>query len=261
MLWRWMTTSMLLERQVEQPVRLDHFQALVHQRGRVDGDLGAHAPGGVLERLGRRHVGSDSSGRSRNAPPDAVRAVADALGVRLLALQALPDGAVLAVDREQRRARPAAAAVTRWPAMISVSLLASATALPAARAAMVGGSRRCRWSRPRPGQRPGRSRDIDQRAAPSAAVRRSSRGQKLRDLSLNSRMGGPPPARRPRIRRGASARRRASGGRSSPCSPAWRCVSCMATRASTVPLAARRTAGCRCDPAVRRGPGSARPSL
>jgi len=31
-----------VERQAEQPVCLDHFEAFVHQGGRIDGDLGAH---------------------------------------------------------------------------------------------------------------------------------------------------------------------------------------------------------------------------
>ena len=39
----------LVFRQAEQPHRLDQFQALVHQGGRVDGDLGAHIPVGMLE--------------------------------------------------------------------------------------------------------------------------------------------------------------------------------------------------------------------
>lgn len=30
----------------------DDFKAFVNERGRVDGDFGAHVPGGVRERLG-----------------------------------------------------------------------------------------------------------------------------------------------------------------------------------------------------------------
>ena len=37
----------------EQLVGLDHLQALVHQRARVDGDLRPHLPGGMGERLAR----------------------------------------------------------------------------------------------------------------------------------------------------------------------------------------------------------------
>jgi len=36
---------------VEEPPSLDHLQALVEQRGRIDRDLSAHFPGRVLERL------------------------------------------------------------------------------------------------------------------------------------------------------------------------------------------------------------------
>jgi hypothetical protein len=40
----------------EEVVGLNHLQALVHHRGRVHGDLGAHVPVGVLERVGHRHL-------------------------------------------------------------------------------------------------------------------------------------------------------------------------------------------------------------
>ena len=57
------TTSMLVEadadavlarRGAEQLVGLDDLEALVHERRGVDGDLGAHAPGGVGQGLARR---------------------------------------------------------------------------------------------------------------------------------------------------------------------------------------------------------------
>ena len=41
---------------VEQPPRLNDFESLVHQRGRVDRDLRAHVPGRMLQRLGGRHL-------------------------------------------------------------------------------------------------------------------------------------------------------------------------------------------------------------
>src|SRR5205085_10891139 len=40
-----------LVRQAEEKVRLDQLEALVCERGRVDGDLRAHPPGRVGERL------------------------------------------------------------------------------------------------------------------------------------------------------------------------------------------------------------------
>src|SRR4051794_3499191 len=38
-------------RRAEEMVRLDDLESLVHQRGRVDGDLAAHRPCRMLERL------------------------------------------------------------------------------------------------------------------------------------------------------------------------------------------------------------------
>jgi hypothetical protein len=58
--------------QPEQPLRLDQLEALVGERGRVDGDLRPHRPVGMLERVGGRHVREAATGQSRNAPPLAV---------------------------------------------------------------------------------------------------------------------------------------------------------------------------------------------
>ena len=41
----------LIGADAEQPVRLDDLEALVHQRRRIDGDLAAHAPGRMPQRL------------------------------------------------------------------------------------------------------------------------------------------------------------------------------------------------------------------
>ena len=43
--------------QIEQPASLDDFQGLVHHRGRIDGDLGAHVPSGMGQGLGDGHLG------------------------------------------------------------------------------------------------------------------------------------------------------------------------------------------------------------
>ncbi len=48
------TTSIAVEVDAEQLVRLDHLEALVHERRRVDRDLGAHGPGRVLAARRRR---------------------------------------------------------------------------------------------------------------------------------------------------------------------------------------------------------------
>ena len=96
---------------IVEPVRLDDLQALVHERGRVDGDLGAHRPGGVGQgvRRGRgghglrRPVAERPAGGGQDEPRDAAQVLAD---------EALPDGRVLRVDgpqpgqrRGQRRRR------------------------------------------------------------------------------------------------------------------------------------------------------------
>ena len=52
-------------RRAEQVVGLDHLEALVHQRRRVDRDLAAHRPGRVLERLLDRHVVAARPARGR----------------------------------------------------------------------------------------------------------------------------------------------------------------------------------------------------
>src|SRR6266568_524883 len=84
---------------VEEPARLDHLEALVHERRRVDGDLVAHRPVGVLQGAGRRHRGQlpgrdgpeRTAGRGEEEPPDVGVVVPD---------ERLEDGAVLRVDGE-----------------------------------------------------------------------------------------------------------------------------------------------------------------
>ena len=69
----WITTSIARARHAEQPVRLDHLEALVHHRRRIDGDLAAHHPvrmrAGLVRRDARR---GPRAARVRNGPPDAV---------------------------------------------------------------------------------------------------------------------------------------------------------------------------------------------
>ena len=42
---------------VEEPVRLNEFETLVHHGGRIDGHLGAHVPVGMTECRGGVHAG------------------------------------------------------------------------------------------------------------------------------------------------------------------------------------------------------------
>src|SRR3990172_7101760 len=85
-----------LERHVEQPARFDALQPLVEERGAVDGDLLAHLPVRVAQRLLRRHPLQLLRWRVAEGPSGSGED--DALdGARALAPQALPDGGVLAV--------------------------------------------------------------------------------------------------------------------------------------------------------------------
>ena len=113
----------------EQLVGLDHLEALVHERRRVDGDLRAHLPGGVGQGLvdGDRRRARRGCGRG-TGPPLAVSTIRCTRSGPAAAqrLQALVHRAVLAVDRHQLGAgglphplRPPArrrSATPCWPA-------------------------------------------------------------------------------------------------------------------------------------------------
>ncbi len=86
--------------QVEEVVRLDHLEALVHERGRVDRDLGTHGPHGVLERFLHRRLGELGAGPAPERTPRPRQH--DPLQVlSALATQGQREGGVLGVDREQ----------------------------------------------------------------------------------------------------------------------------------------------------------------
>ena len=51
-----------IKRHVEQPARLDGLKSLVEERGAINGDLSAHLPRGMLERLGSGGEGWSCSG-------------------------------------------------------------------------------------------------------------------------------------------------------------------------------------------------------
>ena len=50
------STSSASGGKAEEMMRLDQLEALVHERRRIDGDLGAHRPGRVRDRLLRRRL-------------------------------------------------------------------------------------------------------------------------------------------------------------------------------------------------------------
>ena len=58
---------------VEEPAGFDHFEAFVEEGGGIDGDLAAHVPGGMLERLLDGGGGDLLARPVRNGPPLAVR--------------------------------------------------------------------------------------------------------------------------------------------------------------------------------------------
>ena len=88
----------LIEAHVEEPAALDDLEPLVHEGRGVDGDLAAHDPRRVGQRLGRRDGGQLAEG----ARPEGATGRRDdeAPHRLLLALEALPDRGGLAVDRQ-----------------------------------------------------------------------------------------------------------------------------------------------------------------
>ena len=96
----------LLGRHVEEELGLDQLQPLVHERGRVDRDLAAHRPLGMLAGLlGRgggnslRRPGPERPARGgKDQASDGTARIHASSAIR----QALEDGIVLAVDRQQR---------------------------------------------------------------------------------------------------------------------------------------------------------------
>ena len=88
----------LTQRQTVEPHGLDDLKALVHQRRGVDGDLRAHCPVRVLERVGLRLSRKLLQAQAVERPARAGQNEALDLTAVAAALQALEDRAVLAVD-------------------------------------------------------------------------------------------------------------------------------------------------------------------
>ena len=84
----------------EEPLGLHDLQRLVEQRGAVDGDLLAHDPVGMLQRLRLR--GASDGGLIPRAEGAAGAGQEDFVdGIARSALQTLKNGAVFAVHRQQ----------------------------------------------------------------------------------------------------------------------------------------------------------------
>src|SRR5207244_3762214 len=86
-----------LGRQAEEPAGLDDFEGLVHEGGRIDRDLGAHAPGGMAQGFLDRDAGKAGGAAAAEWPAAGGQHYALDLTV-LAALQGLENGAVFAID-------------------------------------------------------------------------------------------------------------------------------------------------------------------
>ena len=194
-----------VERDAEEQVRLDHLEPLVDQGRGVDRDRPGPCPrsgGPAPARASRRRARSRV--RPRNGPPLAVstrRRTSSGVPPRRHCASALCSQSTGTIW--PGLARPS----TSGPPMISDSLLASASVLPASSAASVG---------PQPdGAGDAVEHDVA-RSAPPASVEASSpsrgvRRRELRDLRLEQLAGCCPPAVRPTTRnRSGLARTRSS---------------------------------------------------
>ena len=207
-------------RDAEQVMRLDQFEPLVHQAGRIDRHLRPHRP----VRMGQR-LASRVAAAIRSARPGAERAARG--GQRHLldrsrsARRRAPGRSrcarCRAAGRSRRLARPCR--ITGAPAQTSVSLLASATVRPAASAAWVGRTptvpamAAMTRSLGRSGRlddrlRPGRGLDAAraERVLQGRDRRPDRRWRRTRARELDAR-SGPAPRRRARRRRAATAKR------------------------------------------------------
>ena len=82
----------------EEPFCLDHLEALVHHRSRVDGDLRTHVPCGMTQGIGLRYVGNLFHRlQAERTTGGCEQNLLD--GILILAYQTLEDGRVLTVDR------------------------------------------------------------------------------------------------------------------------------------------------------------------
>ena len=92
----------LIGRNAEEPFGLSHLETLVHERSRVDGDLGSHVPCRMAERIGSSYLSQLLHGVMAERSARAGEQYLVYLVV-VLAHQALEDGTVLAVDRQDGR--------------------------------------------------------------------------------------------------------------------------------------------------------------
>ena len=87
----------LLGIDTEEPLGLNHFEALVHHRSRINGNLCAHIPGRMFQSISLRHVGYLLH-RLQTERTAGSRQQDLFYRVHVLAHKTLEDGRVLAVD-------------------------------------------------------------------------------------------------------------------------------------------------------------------
>ena len=116
-------------------------RALFNERGGIDGDLAAHAPGRMVASACSMVACRRSASALAAERPAAAGQHEPFHVFGRAALQRLEDGRMLAIDRAPAARRACLAnSMTSGPAMTRVSLLATATVLPASRAAQVPAS-------------------------------------------------------------------------------------------------------------------------
>ena len=167
-----------LVRRAEQPVRLDHLEALVHQRRRVDRDLAAHRPGRVRERLLDVTSSSSARVRPRNGPPDAVSVRRSTVPGPLARRSAGAAPSARSRPGSAARRWPRTSAITSSPPTTSDSLLASATSIPSPSATIVG---------PSPAEP---TIALSTRSAPDSATSRTRPSGPASTSPLGPRLGG-----------------------------------------------------------------------
>ena len=239
-LWGWMSDVDPLVGHIVQPARLDDLQALVHERRRVDGDLGAHVPGRVRQGVARAWPSRGAPPASRGTARPRRSGCSRATVAASLAAEALPERRVLGVDGSdpgQRAGQRVGRVVARRPR----------PRVPG-RAASPGGRRRraSPCSRSRRPCRPRSAASTGRRLTmPPVATMTRSTSSRRRDIA-RARRGSPVDARP-----GGSVEAGAAASASASATTAGRSVCACSPNVATSRPAARATTWNASGPAAR----------
>ena len=221
MIWGCTSTSSFSAGMPKMCMRLDQFEALVHQAGGIDGDLRPHRPVGMGQRLFRRRGGDlfRAPGRGRGRPRRSAtcfRSLSMAF-----AAEGLEDGVVLGIHRQDLHPISRALRMKAFAGADEAFLVGEGhvAARPRRRRRSARRRRRRRWRRRRgrpvcgaacfsaSGPAPASIPEPDSSAFSSSRRRdRQSRRSARRGLwrpGRGSWRRGRPPPRRPRTRPGA----------------------------------------------------------